>query len=143
MLFCAPRGDSQFAIILPKTLLHVQQQQRVIRPTIPSSSSGCTGAIRESCPRSWSCRKNGQRRWRCEAVEPVVEVRVLIYRDNGGELAPMAIEVVGATRNRRRTGTMSLARGGYCCYSIPRPQRYFLIYFPSLANNGTSVNFFY
>jgi hypothetical protein len=30
-----------------------------------------------------------------------------------------------------------------CCYSIPRPQRYFLIYFPSLANNGTSVNFFY
>jgi hypothetical protein len=30
-----------------------------------------------------------------------------------------------------------------CCYSISRPQRYFLIYFPSLANNGTSVNFFY
>jgi hypothetical protein len=29
-----------------------------------------------------------------------------------------------------------------CCYSIPRPQRYFLIYFPSLANNRTSVNFF-
>jgi hypothetical protein len=30
-----------------------------------------------------------------------------------------------------------------CCYSIPRPQRYFLIYFHSLANNRTSVNFFY
>jgi hypothetical protein len=30
-----------------------------------------------------------------------------------------------------------------CCYFIPRPQRYFLIYFPSLANNCTSVNFFY
>jgi hypothetical protein len=30
-----------------------------------------------------------------------------------------------------------------CCYSIPRPQRYFLIYFHSLANNRTSVNFVY
>jgi hypothetical protein len=33
--------------------------------------------------------------------------------------------------------------GEKCCYSIPRLQRYFLIYSPSLANNRTSVNFFY
>jgi hypothetical protein len=31
----------------------------------------------------------------------------------------------------------------WCCYSIPRPQRYFLIYSPSLVNNRTSVNLFY
>jgi hypothetical protein len=37
----------------------------------------------------------------------------------------------------------SAAAGDHCCYSIPRPQRYFLIYFHSLANNRTSVNFFY
>jgi hypothetical protein len=28
-------------------------------------------------------------------------------------------------------------------YSIPQIERYFLIYFPSLVNNDTSVNFFY
>jgi hypothetical protein len=39
--------------------------------------------------------------------------------------------------------TAFTTRYGLCCYSIPRPQHYFLIYFPSLANNRTSVNFFY
>jgi hypothetical protein len=113
---------------------------------VPQAADG--GGARRSCPASWppndnrrraSWRMRGRASHQSRAHRGRARARWPATSSTGlsGEAA------AGGDRVRKGEVPLGASRDRECCYFIPRPQCYLLIYFSSLANNCTSINFFY